>query len=70
MNDRPDSVPMSPLLGNGSNLTVTTEHPTFTSNGRMGTYKYGSRTQKIDHVLLSFKRFSRITGELTFRMGV
>jgi len=70
LNDTPDSDPLSPLLGNGSDLKDVTEHRTFTSDGRPGTYKNGSRTQKIDYVLLSPELFSRVTGGLIFRMGV
>lgn len=70
MNDTPDSDPMSPLLGNGSDLKDITEHPTFTSDGRAGTYKHGAKSQKIDYVLLSPDLFSKVTGGLIFRMGV
>ena len=70
MNDTPDSDPLSPLLGNGSDLKDITEHPAFESDGRPGTYKNGTASNKIDYLLLSPALFEKVTGGKIFRKGV
>jgi predicted extracellular nuclease len=70
MNDTPDSDPLSPLLGNGSDLKDITEHPDFEDDGRPGTYKNGTASNKIDYVLLSPALFDRVSGGKIFRKGV
>jgi len=70
MNDTPDSDPLSPLLGDGSDLKDITEHPKFESDGRPGTYKNGTASNKIDYLLLSPALFKKVTGGKIFRKGV
>lgn len=70
MNDTPGSDPLSPLLGNGSDLKDITDHPSFESDGRPGTYKNGTASNKIDYLLLSPALFERVTGGKIFRKGV
>lgn len=69
-NDTPDSDPLSPLLGNGSDLQDITQHPKFVSDGRPGTFGNGTASNKIDYILLSPKLFSRVTGGGIWRKGV
>ena len=69
LNDHPASTPLAPLLG-ATNLRDVTEHPNFTSDGRPGTFRNGTATQKYDYVLLSPALFAKIKGGAIFRMGV
>ena len=76
LNDTPDEPgdppgPLAPLLVDTDLRDVTT-HPTFTPdpNGRPGTYGNGTKSQKIDYVLLSPALFSKVTGGGIFRLGV
>jgi endonuclease/exonuclease/phosphatase family metal-dependent hydrolase len=69
LNDTPDSDPLTPLLQQ-TDLVDITEHPNFTSDGRPGTHRNGTASQKIDYVLLSPALFERVTGGLIFRKGV
>lgn len=69
-NDTPDSDPLSPLLGNGSDLQDITQHAKFMSDGRPGTFGNGTKANKIDYILLSPKLFSRVTAGGIWRKGV
>lgn len=68
LNDTPSSLPLAPLFSAG--LKDVSEHPSFVSDGRAGTYANGSASQKIDYVLLSPALFARVVGGAVFRMGV
>lgn len=70
LNDTPDSDPLSPLLGQGSDLKDITDHDAFVSDGRPGTFKNGTQSNKIDYVLLSPGLFERVTTGGIFRKGV
>jgi endonuclease/exonuclease/phosphatase family metal-dependent hydrolase len=70
LNDTPESEPLKPLLGNGSDLRDISKHPTFVSDGRSGTYANGTATNKIDYLLLSPELFNRVTAGGVFRKGV
>lgn len=69
-NDTPTSDPLNPLLGSGSDLKDITEHPSFVSDGRPGTYANGTASNKIDYLLFSPALFARATGGGIFRKGV
>jgi endonuclease/exonuclease/phosphatase family metal-dependent hydrolase len=69
LNDTPDSSPLAPLLAQTDLRDITT-HPNFTSDGRPGTFGNGTKSQKIDYVLLSPALFGRVTGGAIFRKGV
>lgn len=69
-NDTPDSDPLSPLLGNGSDLRDITQHPKFVSDGRPGTFGNGTASNKIDYILLSPELFSLVTAGGIWRKGV
>ena len=69
LNDTPDSAPLAPLL-NGTDLRDITTHPAFEGDGRPGTFANGTKSQKIDYILLSPALFGRVTGGGVFRRGV
>jgi endonuclease/exonuclease/phosphatase family metal-dependent hydrolase len=68
-NDTPDSKPLAPLLAQTDLRDITT-HPKFTTDGRPGTFGNGTKSNKIDYVLLSPALFARVTGGKIFRKGV
>jgi hypothetical protein len=69
LNDTPDSAPLAPLLAN-TDLKDITLHPSFVGDGRPGTFGNGTKSNKIDYVLLSPELFANVTGGEIFRMGV
>lgn len=69
-NDTPDSNPLEPLLGQGSELRDISTHPNYQSDGRPGTYANGTASNKIDYVLLSPALFERVSAGGVFRKGV
>lgn len=69
-NDSPDSDPLSPLLGDGSDLKDISEVAGFDWAGRQGTYGNATANDKIDYILLSPKLFAKATGGGVFRKGV
>jgi endonuclease/exonuclease/phosphatase family metal-dependent hydrolase len=68
-NDTPDSKPLAPLLAQTDLRDITT-HRKFTSDGRPGTFGNGTKSNKIDYILLSPALFARVTGGAIFRKGV
>ncbi|MGZ5422894.1 MAG: endonuclease/exonuclease/phosphatase family protein, partial [Aeromicrobium sp.] len=68
-NDTPDSAPLAPLLAQ-TDLQDVSVHPKFVSDGRPGTFGNGTKSNKIDYVLLSPELFARVTNARVFRMGV
>ncbi|MEE2691393.1 MAG: endonuclease/exonuclease/phosphatase family protein [Pseudomonadota bacterium] len=69
-NDTPDSAPLAPLLKQGSDLKDASEFSGFDDGGRPGTFGNGTKTQKIDFLLLSPALFSKVTAAGIFRKGV
>jgi endonuclease/exonuclease/phosphatase family metal-dependent hydrolase len=69
MNDTPDSDPMKPLL-DGTDLKDIFEHDNFVSDGRDGTFANGTKSSKIDYILLSPALFKKVTAAGVFRKGV
>jgi endonuclease/exonuclease/phosphatase family metal-dependent hydrolase len=69
-NDTPDSDPLEPLLGEGSDLVDISTHPAFDFSGRPGTYANATKGDKIDYILLSPGLFAHTTGGGIFRKGV
>jgi hypothetical protein len=69
-NDTPDSDPLQPLLGEGSDLRDITEHDKFVGDDRPGTYGNGTASNKIDYILLSPYLFERVTAGGIWRKGV
>jgi endonuclease/exonuclease/phosphatase family metal-dependent hydrolase len=69
-NDTPDSDPLSPLLGAQSDLRDISEHPNYQSDGRPGTFGNGTKSQKLDYILLSPALFNRVAAGGVWRKGV
>jgi hypothetical protein len=69
LNDTPPSAPLEPLLAQTDLKDIST-HPAFTDDGRPGTFRNGTKSQKIDYVLLSPALFDRVLGGAVFRTGV
>lgn len=70
LNDTPDSDALQPLLGAGSDLRDVSTHPNYQDDGRPGTFANGTKSQKIDYLLLSPALFSAVTAAGVFRKGV
>ncbi len=70
MNDTPDSAPLSPLLSDGSELRDISAHPGFDDGGRPGTFGNGTKSNKIDYILLSPSLFAKVERGGIFRKGV
>jgi endonuclease/exonuclease/phosphatase family metal-dependent hydrolase len=70
LNDTPDSDPLRPLLSEGSDLRDISVHPQFQSDGRPGTFGNGTKSNKIDYVLLSPALFERVVTGGVWRKGV
>jgi endonuclease/exonuclease/phosphatase family metal-dependent hydrolase len=69
-NDTPDSGPLAPLLAEGSDLRDIFTHSQFQSDGRLGTFGNGTKSNKIDYILLSPALFARVTTGGIWRKGV
>jgi hypothetical protein len=70
LNDNPDSGPLDPLLKDGSSLKDIFTHPNFQDDGRPGTFGNGTKSQKLDYILLSPQLFGAVTAAGVFRKGV
>ena len=70
LNDTPESDPLQALLSEGSDLQDISAHPQFQSDGRPGTYGNGTKSDKIDYILLSPALFDRVTSGGVWRKGV
>ena len=70
LNDTPDSTPLAPLLGQGSDLKDVAQHPQYQDDGRPGTFGNGTQSQKIDYILLSPALFQATQAAGVFRTGV
>jgi len=53
LNDTPDSAPLRALLGNNSNLLDIMKHEKFVGDGRPGTHGNGTKSGKLDYILMS-----------------
>jgi endonuclease/exonuclease/phosphatase family metal-dependent hydrolase len=69
-NDSPESDPLEPLLGNGSDLRDVTQHPAFHDDGRPGSFANGTKSQKFDYLLLSPSLYHSVTAGEYCRHGV
>jgi endonuclease/exonuclease/phosphatase family metal-dependent hydrolase len=68
-NDTPNSTQLRPLLKQTDLKDIST-HPAFTNDGRPGTFKNGTKNEKIDYLLLSPALFGNVIGGGVFRTGV
>ena len=53
LNDIPDSIPLRALLGSNSNLLDIIKHEKFVGDGRPGTHGNGTKSGKLDYILMS-----------------
>jgi endonuclease/exonuclease/phosphatase family metal-dependent hydrolase len=70
LNDTPDSEPLQPLLANGSDLTDIMKHDKFTGDGRLGTHGNGTKSSKLDYILMSPKLSDKVKQGGIERRGV
>jgi endonuclease/exonuclease/phosphatase family metal-dependent hydrolase len=70
LNDVPNSDPLKPLVGTGSDLTDVMAHPAFSGDGRPGTHGNGIQSSKIDYILMSPALSQRVTAGGIERRGV
>ena len=68
-NDTADSFALSPLTAE-TDLKDASVHPSFQSDGHLGTYGRGTAKEKFDYLLLSPALFDRVKGGGIFRKGV
>jgi endonuclease/exonuclease/phosphatase family metal-dependent hydrolase len=69
-NDTPGSDPLAPLLAEGSDLRDVSTHPAFQDDGRPGTFGEGTKSQKLDYILLSPALYQKVETAGVFRKGV
>lgn len=70
LNEIPDEAPMDPLVREGSNLTDVMVHPTFVGDGRPGTHGNGTKSAKLDYILMSPALSAKVTAGGIERRGV
>lgn len=69
-NDTPGSDTLDPLMHPKTDLRDISEHPSFIDEGRPGTFANGTKSQKIDYILLSPSLFDRVEAGGIWRKGV
>jgi hypothetical protein len=68
---RPESPAASlTIVGPGSDLTDVSTHTNFHDDGRPGTFANGTKSEKIDYILLSPELFGQVTNAGYCRLGV
>jgi endonuclease/exonuclease/phosphatase family metal-dependent hydrolase len=70
LNNPPDAPPLAPLLAGRDAPRDIQEHPRFLSDGRSGTWKNGSASQRLDYLLLSPALWERVAAGGIERRGV
>lgn len=68
-NDTPDSAPLKPLI-DGTDLKDISVHKDFDDGGRLGTFGNGTKSNKIDYILMSPELFRKTQSGSIFRKGV
>jgi endonuclease/exonuclease/phosphatase family metal-dependent hydrolase len=69
-NETPDGAPLVPLLQAGSDLTDVMTHAAFVGDGRPGTHGNGTKSGKLDYILMSPELAARVTAGGIERRGV
>jgi len=69
-NDTPDSSPLEPLIANGSDLVDVMAHARFVGDGRPGTHGNGTKSGKLDYILMSPALAARVNAGGIERRGV
>lgn len=70
LNETPGEAPMDPLIRQGSTLTDVMVHPNFAGDGRPGTYGSGTKSGKLDYILMSPKMSAAAASGGIERKGV
>ena len=70
LNDTPDRDPLQPLIGNSSDLKDIMVHDKFIGDGRPGTFGNGTKSQKLDYILMSPKLSNKVKQGGIERRGV
>ncbi|MBN9133374.1 MAG: hypothetical protein J0H48_08415 [Nitrosospira multiformis] len=70
LNEVPSASPLDPLLRQGSDLTDVMVHPRFLGDERPGTFGNGTKSGKLDYVLMSPKLSAKVTRGGIERRGV
>lgn len=70
LNEIPDEPSMDPLIRNGSTLTDIMVHSKFVGDGRPGTHANGTKSAKLDYILMSPKLSGKVTAGGIERQGV
>lgn len=70
LNETPDQPAMDPLIRDGSSLTDIMVHPKFTGDDRPGTHGNGTKTAKLDYILMSPKLSAKVVRGGIERRGV
>ncbi|OGP86985.1 MAG: endonuclease/exonuclease/phosphatase [Deltaproteobacteria bacterium RBG_19FT_COMBO_43_11] len=70
LNEIPDEYPMDPLIREGSTLTDIMAHPKFENDGRPGTHGNGTKSAKLDYILMSPKLSEKVIRGGVERCGV
>jgi endonuclease/exonuclease/phosphatase family metal-dependent hydrolase len=70
LNEAPDQPSMDPLIRKGSTLTDIMVHENFVGDGRPGTHGNGTKSSKLDYILMSPKLSAKVTAGGIERRGV
>lgn len=70
LNEAPDEPSMDPLIRDGSTLTDIMVHSKFTGDGRPGTHGNGTKSSKLDYILMSPKLSAKVNSGRIERSGV
>ena len=70
LNAAPDEEAMLPLIGENSTLKDVMVHPKFLGDGRPGTHGNGTKSAKLDYILMSPKLFEKVAEANIERRGV
>jgi endonuclease/exonuclease/phosphatase family metal-dependent hydrolase len=70
LNEIPDEEPMAPLVRDGSTLTDIMKHRKFRGDGRPGTYGNGTKSGKLDYILMSPELSDKVIRGGIERQGV
>jgi endonuclease/exonuclease/phosphatase family metal-dependent hydrolase len=70
LNEIPSEYPMDPLIREGSTLTDIMVHPKFEGDGRPGTHGNGTKSAKLDYILMSPKLSEKVIRGGIERRGV
>jgi endonuclease/exonuclease/phosphatase family metal-dependent hydrolase len=70
LNETPDQPPLAPLLAESPKLIDIFDHPKFVGDGRPGTYANGTKSNKLDYILMSPQLADKVSACSIERRGV